>query len=116
WEAVGHRLAPEAAGKTANEIRAEQVRVVDARLPSLDGGKIVRSAFQLVAIDAQRRNHRVRGLEQRCELGGQPGQVDGAQALPKIDLNRLEAVRQDLADVRRSLVLAAGGRANTGGI
>ena len=98
-QAVGQRLAADAAGEAGDGVGAEEMRVVDQRLPAGQRLAVERLVLERIAEHAERADDDVGVADRLADLAGEPRDVLVAERLPEERLDALEAERQDLPDV-----------------
>ena len=95
------RLAADAAGEAGDAGRAEEMGVVDQRLPAAKGLAVGLGVLERVAEHAEGRDRDVMAVDGFEQLAGEPRDVLVADGLPEERLDALETMRQDLLHIAR---------------
>ena len=92
-------LAAKPAGEAGDQIRAEEVGIVDEPFPACERLKVDVLGFEWVAEDVKRADDGSGAVEGALQFISQPFKIHVPDRLPEHDLKALESVRQDLTYV-----------------
>ena len=108
WDAFGNGFPTEPPGEAGNYRAPEQMRMVDALFPTIEGSLVQLVRLQRISKHGERGDRGVALTHGVLNLAGERLEIHPVQRLPEVDLEGFESVRKNRGDVAGGVLAFAG--------